>query len=195
MPHWCAASRSPSSKSKPPNCATTEPGPGRCSSPNTAFSPAYAHLHPQPAEVPPELAAEIERIEQRLGELEKIGGDDFTDEIAAEAAQLEELRGEIDETIEGLVVYSARDRARAGVIVTIGDDGQFCLHQGLVDRAAMRAAADAAATDSETGDEGDDGFDLSLSGDEDDDGPLLSPSWPSRPCARNTATASCWSTI
>ena len=54
----------------------------------------------------------------------------------AEAAQLEERRTEIDEMIDGLAVYSDKDRARAGCIVTIGDDGEFCLHQGLVERAA-----------------------------------------------------------
>jgi ParB family chromosome partitioning protein len=75
----------------------------------------------------------------------------------AEAAQLEERRTEIDEMIGGLAVYSDKDRARAGCIVTIGDNGEFCLHQGLVDRAAMRAAAagdDASAAD----DDGDEAF-------------------------------------
>jgi hypothetical protein len=76
-----------------------------------------------------------------LGELEECGEDEFTDELMAEAAQLEERRTEIDAMIDGLAVYSDTDRARAGCIVTIGDDGDFCLHQGLVDRASMRGAA------------------------------------------------------
>ena len=62
----------------------------------------YARLQPHPAEVPPELAEEIERIAQRLGDLEEIGADECTDELAAEAERLEERRNEIDETIDGL---------------------------------------------------------------------------------------------
>jgi hypothetical protein len=48
------------------------------------------------------------------------------------AAQLEERRTEIDDTIDGLAVYSDKARARAGCIVTIGGDGEFCLHEGLI---------------------------------------------------------------
>jgi ParB family transcriptional regulator, chromosome partitioning protein len=99
----------------------------------------YGRVRPKPADVPAELAAEIGRIETRLGELEEIGEDDLTDELAAEAAQLDERRTEIDETIDDLAIFSDRDRARAGVIVTIGDDGEFCLHQGLVERSAACA--------------------------------------------------------
>jgi ParB family chromosome partitioning protein len=112
-------------------------------------------VHPQPAELPPELAQEIERIEQRLSELEEIGEDDWTDTLMAEAAQLEERHGEIDEIAEGLAVYADEDRARAGCIVTIGNDGDFCLHQGLVERSALRNGA--AAGSPETEDDGDEG--------------------------------------
>ena len=143
--------------------------------PDYHFLAQYGRVRPQPAEVPAELAAEIERIEQRLGELEEIGEDDWTDELTAEAAQLEERRDEIDETIDGLAVYSDKDRARAGVIVTIGDDGEFCLHQGLVERSAVRGAAAAHAGDADGEDDGDDDA-FGPAPSEDDDDEIARPS-------------------
>ena len=156
----------------------------------------YARVEPRPPKVPAELAAEIERIEQRLAEFENIDGEDWTDELAAEMAQLEERRAEIDETIEGLAIYTKQDRKRAGCIVTIGDDGKFCLHQGLVDRATRSAApVDADELDAQAGDDGDEPF-TPASDDEDGDlGPARLRPAPSRRCARNAASASHWSTI
>ena len=128
----------------------------------------YGRVRPQPAELPPELAAEIERIDQRFGELEEVGAfDDWTDELAAEAARLEERRNEIDEIADGLAIYSEKHRARAGCIVTIGDDGEFCLHQGLVERAAIRGNA---ADDTQY-----DGDDQPATSDDDDEGSPTSP--------------------
>ena len=101
----------------------------------------YVRLRPHPAEAPPELAEEIERIEQRLGALEEIGADEWNDELAAEAERFEERRNEIDETIDGLAIYGETDRARAGCIVTIGENGEVCLHQGLIERSAARDPA------------------------------------------------------
>ena len=139
------------------------------------FMAQYARVRPQPAEVPADLVAEIDRIEQRLGELEEIGEEDWSDELAAEAAQLEERRREIDETINGLAVYSDKDRARAGCIVTIGDDGEFCLHQGLIERAAVRGAAAAGNVDGENQDDGDEPFVATPSDHEDEETSYPSP--------------------
>jgi ParB family chromosome partitioning protein len=119
----------------------------------------YDRVEPRPAKVPDELAAEIERIEQRLAEFEDTDGDAWTDELAAEMAQLEEHRAEIDETIESLAVYSKKDRKRAGCIVTIGNDGRFERHQGLVEPSAAPSDADEFDPDAD-GDE-DDTFDPS----------------------------------
>jgi MFS family permease len=64
----------------------------------------YGRVRPQPAELPPEIAAEIENIEQRLGELEETPEDSWTEELMQEAAQLEERRDQLGETAEGLAV-------------------------------------------------------------------------------------------
>jgi ParB family transcriptional regulator, chromosome partitioning protein len=127
------------------------------------FMAQYARVRPQPAEVPAELAAEIARIEQRLGELEDVDPDAWTAELAAEAEQLEDRRNEID----GLAVYSDKDRARAGCIVTIGEHGDFCLHQRLVERSASRGGA--AAHAGEPSDDGDEAPASAPSEDENDD--------------------------
>jgi ParB family transcriptional regulator, chromosome partitioning protein len=134
----------------------------------------YDRVEPRPAKVPDELAAEIERIEQRLAEFENIDGEEWTDELAAEMAQLEERRAEIDEFIEGLAVYTRKDRKRAGCIVTIGDDGTFSIHQGLVDPATAPAAGDADELDAQAGDDGDEPF-TPASDDEEDGEPGSRP--------------------
>ncbi|HKM74423.1 MAG TPA: ParB N-terminal domain-containing protein [Stellaceae bacterium] len=140
--------------------------------PEYSFMAQYARVRPQPGEFPPELAAEIESIERRLGQLEEVSEDDWTEELAAEAAQLEQRHEEIDEMADGLAVYAGKDRARAGCIVTIGDDGDFCLHQGLVERTAIRGAAGSP----EAGDEGDEAPASPDLADEDEaSGPSLSP--------------------
>ena len=103
------------------------------------FTAQYRRLRPQPAELPSEIAAEIGGIEQRLQELEEVNENEWTNALMTEAARLEERRAEIDEMAEGLAVYAEKDRAIAGVIVTIGDDGEFRLHEGLVERSAIHA--------------------------------------------------------
>src|SRR6202011_922868 len=114
----------------------------------------YGRVRPQPAELPAEIAAEIESIEQRLGELEETAEDAWTEELMQEAAQLEERRDQLGETAEGLAIYAEKERARAGCIVTIGDDGDFHLYEGLVERSASRcgAAAHAGGTGEDDGD-------------------------------------------
>jgi ParB family transcriptional regulator, chromosome partitioning protein len=119
----------------------------------------YARVEPKPGKLPAELAQECQRIEERLAELDEVDADDFTDELAAEADRLEDRRTAIAEIEKGLAVYSKKDRKRAGCIVTIGDDGEFCLHQGLVDHSTTPAADTAAAdTDGFSDDDEDDAF-------------------------------------
>ena len=110
--------------------------------PDYGFLSHYRRIEPQPAEYPPEIAAELDRIEARLEELGELPEEELGDDLMMEAARLEERRDEIIETTEAEAVYSEADRKRAGVIVTIGDEGGFLIHQGLIERAAPAVAAD-----------------------------------------------------
>ena len=129
----------------------------------------YGRIEPRPAKIPAELAAEIERIEQRLAEFENIAGDEWTDELAAEMEQLEERRTEIDGIVDGLAVYTKKDRKRAGCIVTIGRDGSFELHQGLVERSAAAKGQANDIDDAEIDDDSDEPF--APAGDDDETEP------------------------
>ena len=129
----------------------------------------YGRIEPRPAKVPADLVAEIERIEQRLAEFENIAGDDWTDELAAEMTQLEERRAEIDQIMDSLIVYTKKDRKRAGCIVTIGRNGRFELHQGLIERGA---ATNGEADDTEIDDDSNEPF--ITDGDDDDIEPQTS---------------------
>jgi predicted nuclease with TOPRIM domain len=79
------------------------------------FTAQYHRIRPQPSELPAEIAGEIERIEERLGDIEKVGEDEWTDALMTEAAQLEERRDKLTETVADLAVYSEKDRAVSGV--------------------------------------------------------------------------------
>ena len=114
--------------------------------PDYGFLSHYRRIEPQPAEYPPEIAAELDRIEARLEELGELPEEELGDDLMMEAARLEERRDEIIETNEAEAVYSEADRKRAGVIVTIGDEGGFLIHQGLIERAATAVAADTGRT-------------------------------------------------
>jgi len=107
------------------------------------FRRQFACVEPQPAELPPEIAAELQAIEERLAEIEELTEDELPDEVMTEAAALEERRDVLIETTEALAAYAPEDRAIAGCIVTIGNDGEFLIHQGLVDRSAQHAGGDA----------------------------------------------------
>ncbi|HEV2099167.1 MAG TPA: ParB/Srx family N-terminal domain-containing protein [Stellaceae bacterium] len=144
--------------------------------PEHGFLAPYARVTPKPGAVPAELTAELDQIEKRCVEIDEIISEDWDDELAAEAAKLEERRAEIDEIVETLAVFSKKDRKRAGCIVTIGEDGEFSIHQGLIDRATAPGARDADEQGAQTGDDDDEPF-IPAADDEDDD-PASRPSSP-----------------
>ncbi|MGH9540470.1 MAG: hypothetical protein ACRD2H_01125 [Terriglobales bacterium] len=122
--------------------------------PDYGFLAQYGRIRPRPVDPAPEIAQESARIEERLAALETLPEDAWSAGLISEAAELEDRRDELAEVVAGLAVYADEDRARAGVIVTVGEDGDFCLHQGLVERRARRD--EDAADPLPSGDESDD---------------------------------------
>ncbi len=143
--------------------------------PDYGFTAEYIRLRPRPAEFPPDVAAELQEIEDRLAQLEALPENAWTDRLTDEAEDLQNRHDELIETTEAQAVYAEEDRARAGCIVTIGDDGDFRIYEGLVERSATSAHAGNGA---ETAENGDETF-----------GPA--PSLPAPPLARSPAKRSC----
>ncbi|MGE3282585.1 MAG: ParB/RepB/Spo0J family partition protein [Alphaproteobacteria bacterium] len=125
--------------------------------PDYGFLSQYRRIEPQPAEYSPEIAAELDRIEARLEELGELPDEELGDDLMMEAARLEERRDEIVEATEAEEVYSEADRKRAGVIVTVGDEGGFLIHRGLIERTPGAVAADTGEQDDSAPDGGDAG--------------------------------------
>jgi ParB family chromosome partitioning protein len=113
------------------------------------FQAEYDRVEAQD-EFPPEVSAELERIEQRLREIEELPEEASTDELAIESAQLSERYDELVETTESEERYTEADRKTAGCIVTVGEDGEFEIYAGLVDR-NLHPASDDGADDDEDG--------------------------------------------
>ncbi|MGH7115439.1 MAG: ParB/RepB/Spo0J family partition protein [Stellaceae bacterium] len=109
--------------------------------PDYGFTAEYTRLRPRLAQFPPAVAAELQTIEERLAKLEAFPEDAWTEALISEAEDLQERHDELIETTEAEAVYAEEDCARAGVIITIGDDGDFRLYEGLVERAAWPAHA------------------------------------------------------
>jgi ParB family transcriptional regulator, chromosome partitioning protein len=130
--------------------------------PDYGFTAEYGRVRRKPAEFPPAVAAELQQIDDRLAALEALPEDAWTDGLMSEAEELETRRDELIETTEAEAVYAEEDRARAGCIVTIGDDGEYRFYEGLVERAAS-----AAKTRNAAGEAADDGNDALGSGDGD----------------------------
>jgi ParB family transcriptional regulator, chromosome partitioning protein len=65
------------------------------------FRSHFGVVEPQPAELPPEIAAELQQVETRLAEIEELADEDLPDEVMTEAAALEERRDVLIETTGG----------------------------------------------------------------------------------------------
>ena len=90
----------------------------------------FGRVHPAPALPTEAERAELERLEARLDELGQ--QDTHGAEEAEEERRLAGRIDQIDAAVEARVLYSPEDRAMAGCIVTLGDEGEMAVIRGLV---------------------------------------------------------------
>ena len=115
-----------------------------------ATTARYWRVHPEPCEATDAETAEIETLTERLAELDYLDDDAWTEALAEEAEAAQERIEAIHVAIDRRAVYRREDRAIAGCIVTIGEDGTLAVVQGLVrpeDRPEANAADGAAESD------------------------------------------------
>ena len=116
-----------------------------------ATTARYWRVHPEPCEPTDAETAELETLLERMAELDLLDDDEWTDALAEEAEAAEARIEAIHVVIDGRAVFRREDRAIAGCIVTIGEDGALGVVQGLV-RPEDRAQADAEGDAAESGD-------------------------------------------
>ena len=93
---------------------------------------SYGRVHAHPAEPTQEESVELENLRSRLQQLDHVNEHDWTDDHGHEYMTAENRIGEIQSTIDDRATYSSEDKAIAGCIVTIDDDGDAQIIAGLV---------------------------------------------------------------
>ncbi len=93
---------------------------------------SYGRVEPQPGAPTDEEKAEIERLQTRHDELVNLDDEDWTEELAAEGERIEARLDEVEGAVEARAMWRREDFAMAGCIATIGRDGEIQVIAGLV---------------------------------------------------------------
>ena len=126
-----------------------------------ATTARYWRVHPEPSEATDAETAELETLLERMAELDQLDDDEWT-EAHRRPRPRPPRRVSRPSTPPSTrrAVFRREDRAIAGCIVTIGEDGALGVVQGLVrpeDRAQADAEGDAAESGNGDGGAGDHG--------------------------------------
>ena len=92
----------------------------------------YGRVHAVPADPTPDETAEIEKLHTRQDEICNIDEEDWTAELEDEGETIENRLAEIQAAIAARATWRPEDRAVAGCIVTVGNDGEIETVPGLV---------------------------------------------------------------
>ena len=126
----------------------------------------FARIRPTPGELTEAEKKEVEQLAARREALAELDEEDWTEEAEAEYERIEARVDAIHAAVASRAVFRRKDMARAGAIVTIGDDRNMRVIQGLVRPEDLTAAengsgdGDSASGNGMDGDAHDpDGFD------------------------------------
>ena len=120
----------------------------------------YGRISLNPGEPTVEESAETERLSTRWAEINDLDEDSVTDALFSEIETIESRLEAIDATVEARAAYSPEQRAIAGCIVTIGQDGNLRVVKGLVRPEDMPAAKTGIQAGSDTDDPDHGGHDI-----------------------------------
>ena len=107
----------------------------------------FAHIRPKPGEPTEAESNEIEQLSARRDELGELVDDAWTEEAEAEHDRIEARLEAIQHAVADRAVFRRKDRAMAGAIVTVGDDGNMRVIQGLVRPEDLPGPADSSTAD------------------------------------------------
>ena len=119
----------------------------------------YGRVAPKPGEPTEEERAEIDRLTTRHDELVNLDDDDWTDELIEEGEAIEPRLDAIEAMVESRATYRPEHKALAGCIVTIGNDGNLRVIEGLV---RPDDVPDASKAPADTEDDEDDEIDAGI---------------------------------
>ncbi len=91
----------------------------------------YGRVSPKPGEPTEEERTEIERLNTRHDKLLNLDDEGWTDELIEEGETIEARLDEIEAIVESRSTFRPEHKELAGCIVTIGNDGDLRLIQGL----------------------------------------------------------------
>lgn len=97
---------------------------------NTIHS--FGSVSPLEVDPDPELLKQLDDMNNRYDEIGKMDHDDLTGELETEYEDLEEKIGLLEQKIEDERPFKDEDRDIAGVILSIGYDGELVVRKGLV---------------------------------------------------------------
>jgi ParB family chromosome partitioning protein len=100
---------------------------------------ACGHIHPQPADVPQELAEQRHAIELELDAIsEEADADGESDELTERYEAAQARLAEVERQIEALAVYDPEHVRIAGCYMSIDQDGSLRIEKGLVRKQDMK---------------------------------------------------------